>query len=163
MEAFCKAIVDKHGFDVHLKDNDLWKALHHFPRNGSYEFVSFFADKGADIHLKIINGHLNRCKTLVDKHDFDVHLKYNDGWTALHHSAQSGSYKLFSFFGDMGADIYVKTNSGWICLNIAAVHGHLNICKALVDKHGFDVHLKHNDGWTALHHCVRSGNYDLVD
>ena len=36
----------------------------------------------------------------------------NQGWTALHYSARSGSYKLVTFFADMGTDIYLKHSLG---------------------------------------------------
>ena len=62
----------------------------------------------------------------------------------------------------MRANIYLKANNGWSCLNIAAVNGHLNLCKALVDKHDLDVHFKDNDRWKALHDFSWSGSYELV-
>ena len=88
---------------------------------------------------------MNACNALVEKNDFDVHLKDNDGWRTLHRSALSGTYELVSFFANMGADIYLKTNNGSICLNIEAVNEFFNLWKELVDKHHFDVHLKDND------------------
>ena len=74
---------------------------------------------GADIHLKVINGwscmniaavnrHSNICKAFVHQHDFDVHFKDNDGWTALHYSARAGSYELVSFFADTGLTFSLK-------------------------------------------------------
>ena len=169
----CKALVENHKFDVHITDNDGSTALHHSARNGSYNLVRFFTDLGADIHLKTnigenclhlaaFKGHLPLCKALVEKHKFDVHMTDNDGWTALHHSAASGSYDLFSFFTGLGTDIHLKTKSGRNCLHQAACKGHLPLCKALVEKHKFDVHMTDNDGWTALHHSATNGSYDLL-
>ena len=169
----CKALVEKHKCDVNLTDNHGWTALHHSARNGSYDLVTFFTDLGTDIHLKTnigenclhiaaFNGHLNLCKALVEKHKCGVNLTDNDGLTALHHSAISGSYDLVTFFTDLRTDIHLKTNIGENCLHIAAFSGHLNLCKALVKKHKFDVNLTDNDGRTALHHSAISGSYDLV-
>ena len=169
----CKALVETHKFDVHMADNDGWTALHHSARNGSYDLVRFFIDLGTDIHLETnigenclhiaaFNGHLPLCKALVERHKFDVHMADNDGWTALHHSARNGSYDLVRFFTDLGTDIHLNTKSGKNCLHIAALNGHLPLCKALVERHKFDVHMADNDGWTALHHSARNGSYDLV-
>ena len=170
----CKALVQKHDFDVHVKDNDGWTALHHSAKTGKYDLLEFFASFGTDIyiktneganclHISAQNGHLDLCKSLIDKHKFDIHIPDNNGWTALHRSAQNGSYELVTFFAEMGADIQLQARNGCNCLHIAAFNGYLNLCKALVQKHHFDVNVKDNDGWTALHHSARSGKYDLVE
>ena len=169
----CKTLVKKHKFDVHMTDSDGWSALHHSARSGSYELVTFFTDLGTDInfktnvgwnclHISALYGHLHLCKTLAEKHKFDVHMTDNDGWVASHHSARNGSYELFKFFIDLGTDVYAKTNIGKNCLHIAALYGHLGLCKTLIEKHNFDVHVNDKNGWTALHHSARSGSYELV-
>ena len=169
--SLCKALVEKHYFDVHIVDNDGWTALHHSAMSGKYDVVEFFASMGTNVyiktnggsnclHISAQHGHLGLCEKLIEKHKFDVHMTDDDGWTALHKSAENGSYELVCFFVDMGADIYVKTNIGWSCLHIAALNGRLNLCKTLVDTYDFDVHFKDNCGWTALHHSAKNGSYD---
>ena len=128
------------GADIHLADNDGSNCL----------------------HIAALHGHLNLCKVLKDKHNFDVHMVNNVGWTALHCSAGSGSYDLFTYFADMGTDIYHKDNKGSNCLHIAALSGHLNLCKLLKDKHKFDVHMGDNRKRTGLHCSAGSGSYELL-
>ena len=169
----CKKLIEKHKFDVHMADNDGSTGLHHSARNGSYKLVTYFADMGTDIycknnlgcnclHIAAQNGHLNLCKELINKQNFDIHIADNEGCTALYHSAKNGSYELLTYFVDMGADINCKNNLGWNCLHIAAQNGHLNLCKTLIDKYNFDLHAVDNGGWTALHHSTKSGSYELV-
>ena len=142
-------------------------------QSGSYELVKFFVEKGADIHEKTKagynclhiaarNGHLNLCQTLIDDHGFDKYIADNNGWTALHNSAQSGSYELVKFFVEKGADVHKTTKADQNCLHIAARKGHLNLCQTLIDDHGFDKNIDDNSGWTALHNSVQSGSYELV-
>ena len=168
----CKTLIEKHKFDVNSDSNNGWTALHYSANCGSYELVSLFAKEGIDIHMKTkngesclhiaaLNGHLNLCKTLIKKHDFDINAADNDGWTALHYSARSGCYQLVSLFANKGTDIHLKTNCGMNCLHIAAYNGHLNLCKKLIDKHKFDVNVADNDGWTALHNSAINGSYEL--
>ena len=57
------------------------------------------------LHIAALNGHLNLCKDLVNKHNFDLHLTDNNGFAALHLSALSGNYELIKFFMDKGTDI----------------------------------------------------------
>ena len=169
----CKALINKHKFDVHLADNDGWTVIHHSISSGSYELVTYFADMGTDIycknnlgenclHIAAKNSNLDLCKKLLGKYKFDVLTTDKKGQTALHHSARSGSYELFRYFIDLGADIECKNNLGWNCLHIAAQNGHLKLCKKLIDRHKLDLHLADEDGWAALHHSARNGSYDLV-
>ena len=121
------------GVDIHLKNNNGWNCL----------------------HIAALNGHLNLCKILIDKHKFDIHMAENVGLTALHFSAGYGTYELLRYFADMGVDIHLKSNSGLNCLHIATYQGHLNLCKILIDKHNFDIHVATDGGWTALHYSAK--------
>ena len=169
----CKMLIEKCKFVVDIADNDGCTALHHSARSGSYELVTYFVHMGSNIHLKTKtglnclhiaaeNGHLNLCKMIISNHNFDVNIADNDGYTALHHSARSGSYELITYFVHMGADIYLKTKYGNNCLHIAAFSGYLNLCKTLIDNDKFDVLIADNEGYAALHHSVRTGSYELM-
>ena len=160
-------------FGIHLTDVDGWTTLHYSARYESYELFRCFVDIEADIYLKNNNGsnclhiaalyeHLNLCKILTDKHNFDVHMADQGGWTEFHYSARYGSYDLLIYFVDKGADISLKDNEGLTCVHTAALHGHLNLCKILKDKHTFDVHMAEKNGWTALHYSTRYCSYDLI-
>ena len=104
---------------------------------------------------------MSLCKTLIEEHNFDVLETDNDGWTALHKSAEKGNYELFQFLTDKGTDIQLKTKDGQNCLHIATANGHLNLCKTLIEEHNFDVQETDNDGWTALHESGGKGNNKL--
>ena len=169
----CKKLIERSMCDKDMTDNDGWTALHHAAGSGMYDIVKFFVDKGAEIHLKnklgqnclhaaAFHGHLNLCKTFIDTYGFDKNIADNNGWTALHSSAQSGSYELVKFFVEKGADIHEMAKAGENCLHIAARNGHLNLCQTLIDDHGFDKNIADNNGWTALLNSVQSGSYELV-
>ena len=169
----CKVLIDKHKFDVNSVDKSGWTALHCSAQSGNYELVTYFADMVTDIHVKTndgkncihiaaLEGNLDLCKVLIDKHKFDVNSVDKIGRTALHCSAQRGNYELVTYFADMGTDIHVKRNDGKNCLHIAALEGNLDLCKVLIDKHKFDVNSVQKHGWTALHCSAQSGNYELV-
>ena len=169
----CKALINEYNVDVQLPDNNGWTALHFSPRNGSYEIVKYFINMGIDIKLKVkhgINclhiaanqGHLNLCKTLIKKHNLDLEKPDDGGWTALHYSAKSDSYKLVKIFIDMGIDINLNATDGMNCLHIAAEYGHLSLCKMLINEYNVDVELPDNDGWIALHYSARNGSYEIV-
>ena len=169
----CKMLIDKYKVDLHMTDNKGCTAVHYSSQSGNYELVAYFVEMGADIHLKTDDGrtglhiaarkgHLNLCKMLIDKHKVDLHITDNEGWTAVHCSSQSGNYELVAYFVEMGADIHLKTDDGRNCLHIAALEGHLNLCKMLIDKHKVDLHITDNEGATAVHCSAQSGNYELV-
>ena len=169
----CKRLIDKYNFDVNIGDNKGLTALHYSAMNGSYESVKFFVGTGIDIHVKADDGtnclhiaaeggYLNCCQKLIVKHDFDVNTSNNKGMAALHFSAISGWYELVTYFVGMGTDIHLKTNDAKNSLHIAAWHGHLNLCKKLLEKHNFDVNMTNNQGMAALHFSAVSGWYELV-
>ena len=168
----CNILIDKYKFDVHMTDNRGWRALHFSAQSGKYKNVKLFADKKTDIYLKTkegvnclhiaaAHGHLNLCKTLIEEHTFDVHICDEYGWTALHYSVKNGNYEMIKFFIDMGSDIYLKVNDGSNCLHIAALHGHFNLSKMLLDNYNFDIHFANNEGVTALHFAAKNDNFEL--
>ena len=91
-----------------------------------------------------------------------MHITDDNGWRALHFAARNGTYELIQTCTDMGSDIDVKTNDGKNSLHIAALYGHLNLCKELIDNHNFDVLMTDKDRWTAIHYSAISGSYELV-
>ena len=169
----CNTLILKHNFHFHMTDNKGYTPLHYSTQNGVYEIVQFFADIGTDIllktrigencvHIAASYGNVNLCKTLIDKHKFNVDMTDNEGFTALHCSAQSGVYELVKLFANIGGDIHLKTKVGGDCLHIAAAYGHLNLCKTLIDQDNFDVDTTDNQGFTVLHRAAQSGSYELV-
>lgn len=83
----------------------------------------FFVDEGADVFLKTkngrkclhfaaINGHLNFRKALANKHEFDVDITDDDGYTAVHFSARNGCYGLVKFFAEKDTNISSQ-NKTW--------------------------------------------------
>ena len=139
-----KTLIDEDNFDVQMADNDGWRALHYSTRNGSYELFTFFVDKGSDVHIKTKNGtnclhiaslygHLNLCKTFIDKYNFDVFVANNDEWRALHFSAKNGSFNLFSYILEKGSEIYCKTKSMENVLHLAAHEGHYDVCEFVLE------------------------------
>ena len=91
-----------------MNDNNGWTPFHESAKKGSYELIKLFINKASDIlvktkrgedclHIAACYGHLNICKTLIKKHNFDVHMSDKNGWTVVHCSAKSGRYKLIQF------------------------------------------------------------------
>ena len=170
----CKTLIDKSNFNVQMTDRDGYTALHYSARKGCYDSIKFFTDIGTDIKLKTNNGmnclhiaahhdHLNLCKILINKNYFDGQISANDGCTALHYFAINGRYELIKFLADMGADINLKNNLGLNCLHIAALYGHLNLSKELINKHNTDVKIGDLGGSTALHYSAKNGSYELIN
>ena len=170
---FCKKLINQHNFNVNLPDNEGWTALHFSERNGSYQLFSYFLDIRTDIHLKnnsgwnylhnaALYGHLNLCKALINKQNFDVNVTDNSGWATLHYSARNGSYELLTYFSESGNDIYLQTNDGSNCLHIAALWGHLKLCDTLIVIKEFDVNVVSNDAWAILHYTAINGSYELL-
>lgn len=48
------------------------------------------------------------------------------------------------------------------CLHFAVIHGHLNLCKALIDEYQFDMYVNDNGGWSTIHYFAWIGSKELV-
>ena len=129
--------------------------------NAGANIYSKGKDKTTSLHLAARNGHLELCKELLEKYNFHVHMTDEHELTPLHCAALSGSYKLFLYFLKMGSDAHAKAIQGISCLNIAALKGHLDLCKMLLQNHKFDVHITDYYGQTPLHCAAMSGSYEL--
>ena len=127
-----------------MVDKDGATALHWSAVNGSYELVKYFVGMGIDIHVKQIDGtnclhlaarwgHSDLCKTLVNNYFFDVSFATDKGKTALHFSAENGSFDLFFYFFERGSEIYRKTTCMENVLHLACFGGHYDICKFVLE------------------------------
>ena len=163
--SLCEKLVYKHKFHLDINDSVALTALHFSALNGSYQLVKFFVNKGTDtphlrkrgincVHTAALAEYLNLSKTLAEDHNIKVYLIENDRLTPLHYCALYNSYKLIKFFVENGIDILLKTTRGLNCLHIAALSGHLNLCKTLASNHNINVNLIDNYGFTPLHYYV---------
>ena len=168
----CKRLVRKYSFDINIVDRSGQSSLHSSARNGNYQLFQFFLSMGSNINqrtnsggncllLAAQSGCMDLCKTLIEKYNFDIHATDNSGKNSLHYCAESGNYKLFQYFIDMGININQKTNNGKNCLILAAEKGYADLCKALVTKYSFDIHIIDFSGQSSLHSSAINGDYHL--
>jgi len=59
-------------------------------------------------------------------------------------------------------DVDTKDNQGNTALHYAALWGHLEIVKRLVEERNMDVYTKDNQGNTALHYAALGGRLEIV-
>jgi ankyrin repeat protein len=59
-------------------------------------------------------------------------------------------------------DVMAGNKIGYTPLHRAAINGHLDVVKYLVEEKGADVKAAYNDGRTPLHRTAGSGNLDVV-
>ena len=64
---------------------------------------------------------------------------------------RKGSYMLVAYFVDMGTDIQLHIYDEKNGLHVGALHGHLNLCKILIEKHSFYGDVADSNGWEAFH------------
>ena len=81
------------------------------------------------LHIAALYGHLNLCKIIIDKHNFDVDMATNDDCLPLHCSAENGSFELFLYFFEKQSEIYSKMKNMKNILHLASLKGHFEICE----------------------------------
>ena len=98
------------------------------------------------LHISAMNGHLELCEILLETYKLDIHLADDKGLTALHHAAASGNFELFQYLIRKGSDPFCLTKDNCNSLYIAALKGHLDICRTLLENYNLDVHLRYDGG-----------------
>lgn len=109
-----------------------------------------------DVHGKtaLINAAEQGYDVIVDRlirAKADVHLKTDEGWTALHLAAQNNFVAIVSMLLEAGVDpdALVRMNGITPCL-LAATRGHYGVMKVLLKKGCNSDHADFS-GMTALH------------
>ena len=93
-----------------------------------------------------------------------LEYRADDGTTALHKIAHSGSPHFTKALIEQGDDVHAKDKKGWTALHYAAAERYRapETVEVLL-KAGADVHAKDNEGHTALHLAALAayGNYGI--
>ncbi|XP_065355561.1 ankyrin repeat domain-containing protein 39 [Calliphora vicina] len=85
----------------------------------------------------------------------------NCDYTALHYAARNGNVEICKLLLNEGkADINAVTKGGATALHRAAMMGHLNVVKLLIDLKA-NIELKDEDGQTVLHRSAARGHLDV--
>ena len=169
----CRALLQNYNFDIHARDDDMFTVLLHAACSDDLKLLEYLIENGSDIfskttdgrsclHLAAENGHLEICKALLQKYNFDIHATDDSSWTVLHGAAWSGDLELLQYLIENGSDGFSKTKNGRSCLHIAAEQGHLNICRMLLQRYNFLNHERDDDGLNVLHSAVLSGELELL-
>ncbi|KAK3254011.1 hypothetical protein CYMTET_36761 [Cymbomonas tetramitiformis] len=101
------------------------------------------------IHYAAFQGQVVSIKKLVGL-GFDAHLENQDGHTTLYSANCNGHADAVNALTELGADIHAQYDGGTL-IHIAAVHGQVQVIKALVELGVINVHARDNYGLTALH------------
>ena len=97
---------------------------------------------------------------LLAEPDLDINARTADGKTALHLSAEWGSFYATKLLIEAGADILAKDKYGNIPLELAIDAEHALVVSVLLEA--VDINTKEHKGWTALNWAVWSGDQARV-
>ena len=169
---FCKKLFEDYNFSICAEDKLGKNPLHYCIKHDN--LFHFFIKMESDIYLKTKNdesllhlaawnGRLHLCKKILGSYKFNVDIIDNSGKSPLHNSVENGHFELFQYFVEMGSDVYLKTKANQNCLHFAALGGHINLCKTLIENYGFDVCVTDNSGKSTLHYCAESGSVELFN
>ena len=169
----CKALLQKHNFDIHATDDSSWTALHSAAWSGDLKFLQYLIENGRDIfsktkdgrsclHLAAERGHLKICRTLLQNYNFDIYARDDSGMYVSHHAAWSGDLELFQYLIEKGSDIFIKTKNNSSCLRFAVKVGSLKICRMVLQNCNFHINARDDDGLTILQSAAWIGDSELL-
>ena len=168
----CERLLETYNLDIHLADDDGKTVLHYAAESGNWYLFQYLIRKGSDVssetkdkqnslHIAAAKGHADLCKKLLEIYNLDILLTDDNGWAVLYNAAESKNLDLFQYLLRKGSNAFSKTKDKQNSLHIAAVNGHADLCKILLEIYNLDILLTDDDGWTVLHHAAQSGNLHL--
>ena len=158
-----------HGASVNLENYSGQTAIMFAAESGHTDIVDLLIRYGADISTKskiymnsstplslaAVNGHLDVVELLLD-HGAKIDERIGTS-TPLMYAAETGDYKLCKFLIERGANVNATSLNaidGESVLSLAALNGHLDIIKLLINS-GADVNMKLGDtGATVLEQAI---------
>ena len=105
-----------------------------------------------------MNGDLAEVKRLVIDCGVDPNIQDFNGWTPLHHAAQSGHLNVVKLLLEHGANPNIQNNNGNTPLHLAARRDYCVIVRLLLE-HGADPTIRNNNGITPLDYGSDCGEF----
>jgi ankyrin repeat protein len=167
-DEFVKALINK-GANVNVRTNDGWTPLVSAAEKGHLTTVqALLGAPDIDIDAQNVSGatalifaamhgHLTTLQRLIEK-GANVNITDNGGWTPLMLAIEKGHPTTAqALLSVPGIDINAQTSDGVTALYLAALNGHYDLVKALIDQGG-DVSIGAHDGWTPLMLAIAKGH-----
>ena len=163
-------LLETKNIDKDIVDGDGWTPLIWSIWTNNMGFVTYLADKGADLqhvtkegdtplHKAVSKGFLPIVKYLYEK-DIDKHPKNTKGFSLLHVASMTGNLQIVKFLIDENVNLDEVNYIGWTPLHYAAKCNRLDIVKYLVEK-GANKDIQDKNGNTPLHLCSQAG-YKMI-
>ena len=111
------------------------------------------------LYYSCCHGNLGLSQYLIEVQGSDINIRDdNNGWSALTHSAWSGSMELVQYL--------IKKNHLLLtsfCLHQAVRSTKLPLVKILVNEYKLDLHVKDSNGMQAVHYATSVGAIDVLE
>ncbi len=168
-----KALIEKDGSFVHLKDAAGNTPLHQAAITGSVSISELLISKGADInlintqlntplHLAIQNGKDEVSKYLIEK-GADLTIQNIVKKTPLHLTVRHNRKAIAELLITKGVAIDARDDMGRTPLGLAAREtGNIDIAALLISK-GADVNVRDVDNWMPLNFAAWKGFNGIID
>jgi len=116
------------------------------------------------LQLAAENGSMSIVKLLIEEKKIPIHIKYNNGYTALHNAAVKDRSEVIQYLLTRGADYKIRTNNGQLAIHKAAQGGFKNSVTTFIEHDNSLIKEKGcgKEGKTILILAVESLNIDLV-
>lgn len=167
------------GVDVNEKDHFGNTALIYAAAGGHLGVVRWLVSAGASVKAKNqvgmtallragMNGHgevVSLLKKLraEDEPQATLSSAYGaDPRQSLLRAAQDGRLSQVRACLAVGADVNAQTLEGWTPLMLAAIKGHTDIVRALLEHRGTQINARSQNGWTALRFAIHMGDTETL-
>ncbi|KAL1380636.1 hypothetical protein pipiens_014051 [Culex pipiens pipiens] len=138
--------------------------INNFPNITPFILAPYVAQNRC-LHIAVLKGSLEMVHYFIKLHkDNNFHLNHRnqEGFTALHISAQTGNVRIFQLLLDSGADPSIPLTNKQSILHTAVSNNNLAIARILLTRALIDVNALDDDRRTILHYSVYSRNPSAV-
>ena len=162
---------------INAADNDGHTALYWSAHNGHLNVAKLLVEQGADINAKdqrghsalqiaARNGHMEVVKFLLEQ-DCLRHKVTSEHESERNYGSQGAgvrsSFHSSSFVGQARWGKYINiADDACVALYWAAMCGHLDVVKFLVEEHGADINTMDQRGHSPLHKAVINGHLEVA-
>lgn len=161
--------IAKHYPDLKSKEsNEGWNATLYAAKYGNTKVLQLLKDEKVSfehksessrnaLHIACDNGHFEASKYISDTSFSLLNARDNTGRYAFHFAARSGCIEILNDL-ELKTNVTQATYSGMNILHMACLHGHVEICRHILDKYP-ELNLKSTETcWTTAHFVAKEGN-----
>ena len=166
-------LMEQDSSSIHIKGHLGWSTLHSAAEGGSVKLLRHLIDFCVDerhvdkygrtfLHSACLSGKKDAVMYLTQHHAYLLHIKDNDGRTALHHASEGGNVDIFKHLVTAGLDVHDRDNDMENMLHCACCSRNHEMIEYLLQHYRDNMIQPDKDGWYPFHCAAEFGDETVL-